>query len=465
MSRSLVWFRGKDLRVGDHAPLKSAVDAGGDLICLFVIDPHFFAPERARDLPHRVQFLLESLRSLEANLAHLGTRLVLVEGRSTEVVPRLAEAWKVDRVLAMRWSEPVGVARDRKVDHALGRVGIRFELFEGETLAPPGSVRTGEGHLHAVFTPFARAFERGIEVGLPLPTPRRVPPPPADLVSFEEASLPTLKDLGLTANPLLLPGGERAAKDRLSRFVDTSLNDYPTARDRLDLEGTSRLSQDLKFGTLSVRAAWTAASGGAEPARRFRSELLWREFAYHWLQARPDVLERPFRAGFEAFPWERDNARFAAWAEGRTGYPVVDAAARQLLTTGFVHNRARMIAASFLSKHLGLDFRLGEAHYLKWLTDGDWAINDMGWQWSAGCGCDAQPWFRVFNPVLQGRKFDPDGDYVRRFVSELASMSAKVIHEPWKVGGAPGYPAPIVDHAEARARFLGLAQRHLKGHP
>lgn len=464
--RSLVWFRGKDLRVADHAPLASALARGGDLICLFVLDPHFFAPERAREIPHRIQFLLESLRSLEANIAHLGGRLLIVKGRSVEVVPRLAELWKVDRVLAMRWSEPVGVARDRKVEEALGRLGIPFELLEGETLAPPGSVRTGEGRLHAVFTPFARAFERAVDVGRPLPAPHRLPPPPGDLAPVETVPPPALEDLGLAPNSLLLPGGERAARQRLGRFVDTALDAYPAGRDRLDLEGTSRLSQDLKFGTLSARAAWAAVPGGAEPARRFRCELLWREFAYHWMEARPDLLERPFRSSFHAFPWGRDEARFTAWAMGRTGCPVVDAAARQLLTTGFVHNRARMIAASFLTKHLGLDFRMGEAHYMKWLTDGDWAVNDMGWQWSAGCGCDAQPWFRVFNPVVQGKKFDPDGAYVKRFVPELASLDQRWIHEPWNAPSEArrglDYPAPVVDHGAARDAFLEKAKTHLR---
>lgn len=466
--RSLVWFRGKDLRVADHAPLSAALDRGGELICLFVLDPYFFAPERARELPHRIQFLLESLRSLEANLAHLGSHLFVVPGRSVEVVPRLAEQWKVDRVLASRWSEPVGVARDRKVGEALGRLGVAFDLMEGETLTPPGSLLTGEGRLYSVFTPFARAFERGVPMGRPLAAPKQLPPPPSSLEPVETVAIPALAELGIIPNPALLPGGERAARARLSQFVTEALAGYSEGRDRMDEEGTSRLSQDLKFGTLSVRTAWAAAGEGTHPeaARRFRSELLWREFAYHWLHARPDLLERPFRAGFEGFPWQRNAGLFQAWAEGRTGYPVVDAAARQLLTTGFIHNRARMVAASFLTKQLALDFRLGEAHYLKWLTDGDWAINDMGWQWSAGCGCDAQPWFRVFNPVLQGRKFDPNGDYVKRFVPELASLDARWIHEPWKAPDAIrrglDYPAPVVDHSAARAAFLARAQAHLR---
>ena len=197
----------------------------------------------------------------------------------------------------------------------------------------------------------------------------------------------------------------------------------------------------------------------------FLNELLWREFSHHLLWKWPELLERPFRPAFVGFPWRENKGAFEAWTAGRTGYPIVDAAARQLLAEGFVHNRARMVAASFLTKHLLLDYRLGEAHYLRWLTDGDWAANNSGWQWSAGCGCDAQPWFRIFNPVAQGQRFDPDGDYVRRWVPELADCPTACIHEPWK---APSrlranldYPAPIVDHALARARFLATAKGHL----
>ncbi len=237
----------------------------------------------------------------------------------------------------------------------------------------------------------------------------------------------------------------------------------------MDLPGTSRLSADLKFGTLSVRAVWqvVAATGAGESGRRYLNELLWREFSHHLLWEWPELPERPFRPAFEGFPWREDEAAWAAWTEGRTGYPVVDAAARQLRTEGFVHNRARMVAASFLTKHLLLDYRRGEAHYLRWLTDGDWAANNAGWQWCAGCGCDAQPWFRIFNPVTQGRTFDPDGTYVRRWVPELVGCQTSFIHEPWKVPQATrlrfDYPEPIVDHAFARERFFAVAKAHL-GH-
>ena len=459
--RTLVWFRGKDLRLTDHAPLAEAA-AAGEVLPLFVLDPYFFAAERARDLPHRIQFLLDSLRELSTGLERLGSRLILVQGRSDGVVPRLAAEWKVDQVLAHRWVEPFARERDRRVEASLGRAGIPLRLFEGGTLLPPGSVRTGQGSMFRVFTPFARACLPRLGAQVPLPAPRRLPPLPPD-VSAAPLPVPAMKELGLTPNPAILPGGERQAWVRLEKFISAPLQDYGIDRNRMDRPGTSRLSADLKFGTLSVRSVWMEAAGG-EGAPAFLNELLWREFSHHLLWEWPQLLDSPFRPEFAGFPWAEDEAAWQAWTGGRTGYPVVDAAARQLLQEGFVHNRARMVAASFLAKHLLLDFRRGEAHYLRWLTDGDWAQNDAGWQWSAGCGCDAQPWFRIFNPVTQGLKFDPDGAYVRRWVPELEVLPTKFIHEPWK---APGnlrvrldYPEPIVDPAFARARFLETARHH-----
>jgi deoxyribodipyrimidine photo-lyase len=469
--RTLVWFRGKDLRVSDHAPLADAV-RGGEVVPLFVLDPFFFEPGRARELPHRMQFLLESLHELSQTIGSLGSRLVVVRGRSVDVVPRLAAAWKVNRVVAHRWVEPFGRERDRRVAEALR---VPFTLYEGETLLPPGTLRTAAGTPYSVFTPFARAFLAAAAIAADISEPRSLPPLPADIVAPEEP-VPAPEALGLARNPRLVAGGERAARARLHRFLAGPASGYAVGRDRLDQDGTSRLSQDLKFGTLSVRAVWNAiwrALGDAPGARVFRNEIIWREFAHSTLWDRPDVLDRPFRPEFEEFPWEFHEADWRAWTDGTTGYPVVDAAARQLTAEGFVHNRARMIAASFLTKHLLIDYRLGEAHYLKHLTDGDWAQNNFGWQWSAGCGCDAQAYFRVFNPTLQGAKFDPDGAYVKRWVAELARVPARWIHRP---GDAPDdvlqnsgvvlgrdYPRPIVEHGAARARFLETAQAHLAG--
>jgi len=477
-ARTLVWFRGKDLRVTDHAPLADAV-AAGDVIPLFVLDPYFFAPARARRTPHRVQFLLESLAALADSLARLGSRLLVVPGKSVTVVPRLARAWRVDRVVAYAWVAPVGRARDRRVAE---RLHVPLDLYDGETLVAPGSLRSGAGSPYVVYTAFARAFHRAALINAPRPAPRRLPPLPSD-VRARNAAIPSLASLGVTRNPRILRGGEAAARQRLRRFLHgTAAGAYDVERDRLDHAGTSRLSCDLKFGTLSARTVWTAASRARRGAagQAFLNELVWREFMHSTLFDRPELLTRPFRRAWDGFPWRyqtrggeaRAAREWKAWVTGTTGYPVVDAASRQLLAEGFVPNRARMISASFLTKHLLIDYRRGEEHYMRWLTDGDWANNNGGWQWSAGCGADAQPYFRVFNPVRQGEMFDRSGGYVRRWIPELAQVPAAFIHAPWtapaevlrKAGIVLGrdYPHPIVDHRQARERFLMIASAFLR---
>jgi deoxyribodipyrimidine photo-lyase len=470
--RSLVWFRGKDLRVSDHGPLTDALRRG-ELVPLFVLDPYFFAPKRAQQLPHRMQFLLESLAALQKNIAHLGSELLLASGKSVDVVPELARRMGATRVVAQRWTEPFARERDRRVAAALS---VPLELFEGETLAAPETVRNGSGQPFSVFTPFARALRRDLPKLELLPAPRQLPPLPGD-VEHRSAPLPTLESLGIADNPNLQRGGERNGRARLAEFVEGAAARYDSERDRMDLPGTSRLSADLKFGTLSVKTVWLALESLVKASPRavetYRNELCWREFTHASLWDRPELLQRPFRSDFAGFPYQDDDAGWQAWVEGKTGYPVVDAASRQLLREGFVHNRARMIAASFLTKHQLLDYRRGEAHYMKYLTDGDWAQNNAGWQWSAGCGTDAQPYFRVFNPTLQGEKFDPNGDYVRRYVPELAQLPAKYIHRPFEAPAAvlaaagvtlgKTYPEPIIDHALGRDRFLKVAESHLKG--
>lgn len=471
-TRTLVWFRGKDLRVHDHAPLADAASAG-DVIPLFVLDPCFFAPARARRTPHRIQFLLESLRELETAIASRGSRLLIVKGKSVAVVPRLARAWRVDRVVGYAWAAPVGRERDRRVAE---RLQVPFDLYDGETLVKPGTLRSGSGTPYAVFTAFARAFHRAALIGAPERAPRALPPLPAGLAA-RTVAVPTLEALRIAHNPRLQRGGEAAARSRLHHFLNGPGRRYHEQRNRMDREGTSRLSCDLKFGTVSIRAVWSAASRVLDGmARRvFLNELVWREFMHSTLVDHPELMTKPFRADFEGFPWRTDRAAerdWRAWVRGTTGYPIVDASARQLLAEGFVHNRARMISASFLTKHLLIDYRRGEAHYMRYLTDGDWANNNGGWQWSAGCGADAQPYFRVFNPVTQGETFDPSGDYVRRWVPELAPVPDDYLHAPWsaprdvldRAGIVVGrdYPRPIVDHQAARERFLATASSHLR---
>ncbi len=405
--KTLVWFRGKDLRLHDHAALRDAAEQG-DVLPLFVLEL-----DGAR--PHHEQLLLDALDELK-------DRVVIERGDPLEVVPRLFLRWKADRVVALRRVEPSERERERRM-----RELVPLELFEGETLLPPGTLRNGSGEPYSIYTPFSRAFARLEHVGRPLG--------PVRLKLRAPARLPKVRE-----NRQLLRGGERAARARLEAFDPSR---YAQVRSRLDLDATSRLSADLRLGTVSVREVWSRAAGSAA----FRNELVWRDYTHSTLWDFPDALTRPLREAWRGFPYRDDEKGWKAWTSGTTGYPVVDAAQRQLLAEGFVHNRARMITASFLSRHLMIDFRRGEAWFMKWLADGDEANNDAGWQWSFGCGLDAQPYFRVFSPTAQRERFDLTGAYVKRWVPEA---------------GTRDYPSPIVDDALARERFVSTLKRHLR---
>ena len=465
--RKIVWFRGKDLRLEDHP----AVYAAGPMaLFVFVVDPYFFNDDRAEKMPHRLQYMLEALAELEEEISRRGSRLWFIKGRSVDVIPRLAKAAMASEVLAMRWTEPFGRERDRRI---ADKLTIPLVLHEGETLMPPGSIRSLGGRPYSVYSHFRRRFQDRYSQEPILPAPSFLDRSPLP-EGFEVTDRPTLADYGLKPNLELQRGGESHARERLDVFADGLVRNYGVHRNDLGRDNTSRLSADLKFGTLSVRQVWNRiqeADAPDEEKTSFLNELIWREFNYSTLWDHPEILRRPFKPAWADFPWRWDPERWRAWMTGTTGYPVVDAAARQLLQSGFVHNRARMISASFLTKHLQIDFRRGEAHYLRWLTDGDWAQNTMGWQWAAGCGADAQPWFRIFNPITQGKKFDPDGSYVRRWVPELAGLETRYIHAPWEappealawagVKLGDNYPNPIVDHPTARKDFLATAREFL----
>jgi deoxyribodipyrimidine photo-lyase len=472
--RTIVWYREHDLRTADHEPLRDAT-RDRQVIPLFVLDPQTFSPDRAIAMPHRVQFLLDALADLDAGLRRAGSQLLLWSGPPEAVVPTLAERLAVDRVVTHQLTDPP----DRAVEHGVKRaLGRRLQCFRGHTLHELGTLQNGSGQPYSVYTAFARAFRARVEVGSVLAAPRALPPLPAEalrVLGELPAALPTLTELGILRNARVAPGGERAAQRRLRKFAANNAARYAALRNRTDIDGTSRLSADLSFGTVSVRRVWhevAEACGATAALDRFRDQLIWREFTHSTLWHRPELLHHPFKAEFADFPWRTDDTALTAWKRGLTGYPMVDAAARQLLEEGFVHNRARMVAASFLCKHLLLDYRSGEKHYLSWLTDADVAQNNAGWQWCAGSGCSAQPFFRILNPVLQGKKFDPQGHYVRRWVPELSRLPERFIHEPWNAPGeelhaagvalGSSYPHPIVDHQEARARALTTARRHFR---
>jgi deoxyribodipyrimidine photo-lyase len=455
-SSAIVWFR-RDLRLRDHPALLAAAAGDRAVIPLYVLDPRLLAGRFAS--PNRTWFLLGSLRSLAVDLADLGAPLVVRVGDPAAEVPAVARETGARDVYVSRDHAPFGRARDRAVAEALAALPTagRLHARTGNLVHEPEAIATLGGRPYAVYSPFRRAWER-----VPL---RSTLPPPTALRGHDvdPGGIPDLTVLGIgdgpTADPALLPEpGESAARRRLEDWLARGLAGYHRTRDRLDLaDGTSRLSADLHVGLLSPTemVERAMAGGDGDGPRAFINELVWREFYAHVLFHRPSVRRAAARPEFDAVAWSDDEAALDAWRTGRTGYPVVDAAMRQLAATGWMPNRARMVVASFLTKDLLIDWRAGEAHFMRHLVDGDVASNNGGWQWCASTGTDAQPYFRIFNPVSQGARFDPGGEYVRRWVPELADVPTADLHDPARVRHAD-YPAPIVDHAEARRRALAV---------
>jgi deoxyribodipyrimidine photo-lyase len=464
---AVVWFR-RDLRVHDHPALHAALAAADVVIPVFVVDEPLLAGRWTS--ANRAWFMRESVAELAGALAERGAAMRILRGRPEDVLPAFARDAGVRDVYATRDATPYGRRRDGAVMKRLAAAGIAFRAVTGLFVHEPDAIASAGGRSFSVYGAYRRAWDA---------SPRRAVRPAPDRIPGLAGRGDSVPDLGQpTADPALMPEpGEQAARMRLARWLGERTADGPLAtdrpapidaygatRDRLDLDATSRLSADLRWGLLSPLEVVERAAGPGDGRRVFAAEIAWREFYAHVLWHHPRVVDEPYVAAFAALETRDAPAEFAAWAAGRTGYPVVDAAMRQLQATGFMPNRARMITASFLAKHLLLDRRLGEAEFMRHLVDGDVASNNGGWQWVASTGTDPQPYFRVFNPVLQGRKFDPDGAYVRRWVPELARVPVAHVHDPWVMDGATqaeagcrigvDYPAPIVDHAEARGRAL-----------
>lgn len=465
-STAIVWLR-RDLRLHDHPALTAAVARHDRVVPLFVLDPRLLHGRFAS--PARTWFLLESVRAMAADLARLGAPLVVRTGDPGEVVAAVCAEAGAGDVYVSRDHAPYGRARDARVVERLAAAGVAFHPKRGNLVHEPEAVVTRDGRPFSIYSPFRRAWEllerpptlpvpgplagHGVDPGIlpPSPDPAQPSDPGREHLHLDPDSLPT--------------PGEAAARARLGRWLDRGVESYAASRDRLDLtEGTSRLSADLHLGLLSPNEVVDRVTGTGDGRRVFVNELVWREFYAHVLFHRPDIRTRSFRPEFDLIEWSADDDRAEAWRQGRTGVPVIDAAMRQLAASGWMHNRARMLVATFLTKDLLVDWRVGEAHFMRHLVDGDVASNNGGWQWSASTGTDPQPYFRIFNPVTQGRRHDPDGTYVRRWVPELASVPTSWIHAPWEmppdVADACGvrlgvdYPVRIVDHAEARARAL-----------
>ncbi len=444
-----MWFR-RDLRLVDNPALMAAAVLSDGVAPLYVLDERLIDGPSASD--NRTWFLMESLRVLDERLRRMGNRLHIRAGRPEEAVPRFAAETNASLVTASRDYSPFGMRRDGRVKANLEGAGIEWRACAGVLAVEPEAMTLASGRAYEVFRPFYRRWSavEGREV-LDAPTPL----PAAG--TFETGDLPWPGIFQRTATTVLEPG-EEAARHRLEQWAVDGRSRYEADRDRLDRPGTSRLSQDFHFGLLSAAEALGRCDRPGDEA--FRAEIAWRDFYAHLLYHRPELLTRPLRPGLEGLRYAPAGSLFEAWKAGQTGYPVVDAAMRQLRQAGWMPNRARMIAASFLVKDLGIDWREGARYFMNHLVDGEPASNSGGWQWSASTGTDAQPFFRVFNPVLQGKKFDPEGDYVRTWIPELAGYPGDRIHDPWEAspsdqaawGCVVGreYPAPIVEHAAAR---------------
>lgn len=468
---TLLWLR-HDLRLADNPALHAAAD--GPVLPVYILDDAAagrWAPGGA----HR-WWLHHSLAALAAALERAGAPLLLLRGEAATLIPRLAAATGARTVQAGRLYAPWARARDEAVAKALEAEGRTLALHNSGLLVEPERIRTQQGKPYAVYTPFSRAVMALGDPPPPIPAPDRLKGVKHPCQGEKLAGLgllPRQPDWA-AAFPDYWTPGEDAAAARLHDFVDATAEGYDRARDFPGEDGTSRLSPHLHWGEISPRQAWHAAGGiGDTTARQtFRKELVWREFAHHVLWHNPALPEQPLRAEYAKFPYQPDPALLRAWQRGQTGYPIVDAGMRQLWRHGWMHNRVRMIVGSLLVKHLLQPWWDGAAWFWDTLVDGDLANNSLNWQWIAGSGVDAAPYFRIYNPIMQGEKFDADGHYVREFVPELAKLPDRWLHRPWEApaevlrgaGVALGrtYPNPVVDHEAGRARALA-ALRSLKG--
>ncbi|WP_411820326.1 deoxyribodipyrimidine photo-lyase [Hyphococcus formosus] len=464
----IVWFR-NDLRIADNPALSVAAKSVAPVIPLYIYDRNLrYAPGGASRW-----WLHESLSVLNDRLKNIGSKLILRSGDETDIIRKLIKETNASAVYWNRRYYKSEVDTDKKLKSALSDAGINVETFNASLLREPWEIETGSGTPYRVFTPFWKKLK---EAG---PNRVKILPEPKKLKSPKNISSENLKEWQLQpTNPDWAEGiagqwkpGETEAMNRLNEFLDDEIDSYSEGRDRPDKEFTSRLSPYLHFGEISPNQIWNAVKLGIDAdafsqsaGYKFLSELAWREFSYSLLYYNPSLPKKPLRKEFTSFPWRKDTKALWKWQRGETGYPIVDAGMRQLWQTGWMHNRVRMIVASFLIKDLLIPWQQGASWFLDTLVDADLANNSAGWQWVAGSGADASPFFRIFNPVTQGEKFDPHGDYVREFVPELKDLPDKYIHSPWKapehvlqeagITLGNNYNKPIVDHAEARDRAL-----------
>ncbi len=472
MSDLILFWHRRDLRITDNIGLATAFEKSRKIVGVFCLDPNILSG--ADIAPARVKYMLGCLAELQENYAKVGSQLVILFDEPTRAIATLASALSAKFVYWNLDIEPYSLERDQAVREALKEQGIPVETFWDQLLHFPAEICSNTGNPYTVYTPFWKNWIRqpkaepadSLENAIALSEEEKQRAQNAGAIA-----LPTLKDLGLIwDNPLMLEPGETAARSQLEQFSDRTIYDYDEQRNFPAVPGTSLLSAALKFGAVGIRTVWNATLRAAEQCRSdetrkgvqtWQQELAWREFYQHALYHFPELATGPYREAWKDFPWENNEELFQAWCEGRTGYPIIDAAMRQMNETGWMHNRCRMIVASFLTKDLIINWQWGEQYFMQKLYDGDLAANNGGWQWSASSGMDPKP-LRIFNPTTQTQKFDPEGDYIREWVSELRSMetealiSGKILPLERK---ACGYPAPIVNHNEQQRRFKALYQQ------
>ena len=456
--KALVWFR-RDLRDHDHAALSAALAEAQAVYCVFVFDRDILDALPSRH-DRRVQFIRESLVELDTALRASGGGLIVRHGRADQEIPALARQLGVSAVYANRDREPAAKQRDARVAEALRGEGVDFHDFKDQAVFDGNEVLTQAGNPFSVFTPYKNAWLKRLTVADCAEWPCR-----GQFAGGQSAGVPPLLELGFAPTDLDELGirpGMSGARELWDDFRQGRIERYGALRDFPAVKGVSYLSVHLRFGTIGIRELVRTALKAGDST--WLNELIWRDFYFMILDHFPHVVGSAFKPAYDAVRWDDWPAGLAAWQDGRTGYPLVDAAMRQLKHSGWMHNRLRMIVASFLSKDLGIDWRLGERYFAEQLNDFDLSANNGGWQWAASTGCDAQPYFRIFNPVTQSERFDPDGRFIRRYVPELAKVANKYIHAPWQMGRSEqesigvvigrDYPAPIVDHAAAREKTL-----------
>jgi deoxyribodipyrimidine photo-lyase len=455
------WFR-RDLRISDNTALAEAASRAACVIPVFVFEDAFrTGPDVG---PARLAFLLQSVASLQRNLSELGYPLIIRRGRSEDVLPQICREAGAEAVFANKRYEPYAQRRDERVVQALLQVGVGCEFFKDAVVWEEQEILTQAGNPYTVFTPYSKAWKAK---SVPAPRPR-LKTAKSQFPPLRSEKLPATPDeLGHPLRQSLPPAGERAALEQLRKFMAGPVCHYDQTRDFAALDGTSHLSPHLRAGTIGIRtvlaelkqACAAAQPGLAAGCNVFLNELIWREFYLQVLHNFPHVLKGAFRPEFDKLQWSANDEHFQAWCAGRTGYPIVDAAMRCLNATGAMHNRLRMIVAMFLTKDLLINWQWGERCFMRQLVDGDLAANNGGWQWSAGTGTDAAPYFRIFNPVSQARKFDPEAVFVRRWLPELKDFPDDQVQEPWKnplLLAKSKYPPRIVLHEEQRQKCLAM---------